>query len=102
MQTRIVHSYKFKLTHLDMLSLDNHEMNYKLKTSGGFDTLISEAENLGIDDIEKIKFDLLEQKSNMRYQEDKLNMLIRKFKTDEAKIEEEKRFIQKRKEGIVS
>ena len=84
-----------------MISLDNHEMNYKLKTSGGFDTMVSEAETLRLEDIEKIKFDLHEEKSNIRYQEDKLNMLIRKFKIQEDKIEEEKRFIQKRKDGII-
>ena len=76
-------------------------MNYKLKTNGGFDTMISEAETLRLEDIEKIKFDLHEEKSNIRYQEDKLNMLIRKFKIQEDKIEEEKRFIQKRKDGII-
>lgn len=84
---------------LDASSFDHHDPTHKVKTSAGFDTLSSDADTLKLEDIERIKFDLNEEKNKIRFQENRLNKLIKKFKQKEDELEDEKKKIQKRKDG---
>jgi hypothetical protein len=82
------------------LSFDNQDTSYKLKTTAGFDTMASDADTLKLEDIEKIKFDLNEEKNKIKAQENRLNKLIKKFKLKEEEIEDEKKYIQERKDDL--
>ena len=81
------------------MSFDTQDSSYKIKTSTVFDTMASEVDGLKYEDIERIKFDLNEEKNKIRFQENRLNKLIKRLKLKEDEIEEEKKFIQKRKDG---
>jgi len=63
--------------------------------------MMSEPDGLKLEDIERIKFDLNEEKNKIRFQENRLNKLIKRLKLKEDEIEEEKKFIQKRKDGYI-
>ena len=83
----------------DGLSFDHQDVTHKSKNSAAFDTMASEADTLRLEDIERIKYDLNEEKNKIKFQENRLNKLIKRFKLKEEEIEEEKRYIQKRKDG---
>jgi len=63
--------------------------------------MIPDADGLKLEDIERIKLDLNEEKNKIKFQENRLNKLIKRLKFKEDEIEEEKRFIQKRKDGRI-
>jgi len=77
--------------------MDYQDSMKKSRRSDDFD-LGGETDTLKLEDIQKIKFDLNEEKNKIRLQETHLNKLMRKLKHKEAEIEEEKKNLQKRKD----
>lgn len=56
---------------------------------------------LKLDDLERMKFDLNEEKSKLRKQEIKLSKIHRFLRHKEMQIEIEKKFLQQRKECML-
>lgn len=82
--------------------MDYQDISYRVKTSAGFDTIASDADTLRLEDIERIKMDLNQEKNKIRLHEDQLNKLMTRFRIKEEEIDYGKKLIEKRKDGIVS
>jgi hypothetical protein len=77
--------------------MDYQDSIRKSRKSDEYDFGI-DADTLKLDDIQKIKYDLNEEKNRIRLQETHLNKLMRKLKHKENEIEDDKKNLQKRKD----